>query len=108
MLTPMRNYLKEEDFVEEFYDWAAIAAEAVSNQWRPNENCNDASRKQTSYFMKSGEMTWLTFSSASVHRPPMGDAYAQIILESSNRIVNVWVSSPQGKAVAKIQVDRKK
>lgn len=104
----MRNYLKEEEFVDEFYDWAAAAASAVNDQWRPNESCNDAARKRADYFMKSGEMTWLTFSSASIHRPPNGDTYAQIVLESSRRIVTVWVSSPNREPITKILVDRLK
>lgn len=108
MFVPMRHYLKEEQFLDEFYDWAAAAAAAVGNEWRPTSDCNDAARKQTAYFLKSGQMTWLTFSSASVHHPPNEDAYAQIVLESSNRIVTIWVSSPDRNPIAKIQVDQSK
>lgn len=108
MFIPMRNYLKEEDFVDEFSDWAAAVAIAVADQWRPNAACNDAARKRAMYFLNSGEMMWLTFSSASVHRPPGGDAFAQVILESSDRVVTVWVSSPNRKAVTKILFDRRK
>lgn len=108
MFVPMRHYLKEEQFLDEFYDWAAAAAIAVGNKWRPNADCDDAARKQSAYFLKSGEMTWLTFSSASVHRPPNEDPYAQIVLESSNRTVTIRVSSPDRKPIAKIQLDRSK
>jgi hypothetical protein len=108
MYVPMRNYLKEEQFLDEFYNWAAAAASAVGNEWRPNADCDDEARKQSAYFLKTGDMTWLTFSSASVHRPPNGDAYAQIVLESSNRIITIWVSSPERMPIAKILVDRSK
>lgn len=108
MFIPMRNYLKEEEFVGEFYDWAAAVAMAVTDQWRPNEACNDAARMRAAYFLNSGEMTWLTFSSASVHRLPNGDAFAQVVLESSVRVVTVWVSSPNREPVTKILLDRRK
>ena len=108
MLVTMRNYLKEEEFLDEFYDWDAAAAAAVNNQWRPNTDCDDAARKQSQYFLKSGEMTWLSFASASVHRPPDEDPYAQILLESSSRVVTIWISSPNRKIITKTQVDKSK
>lgn len=107
MYVRMRHYLKEEEFVDEFYDWAAAVATAVAGQWRPNDSCNDAARERAAYFFKSGEMTWLTFSSASVHRPPGGDAYSQVVLHSSDRVVTVWVSSPEKEPITKILLDRR-
>lgn len=104
----MRNYLKEEEFVGEFYNWAAAASKTVNYEWHPNENCNNAVRKQINYFIKSGEATQLNFSSASVHRPPNEPVYAQVTLESSSRIVTIWVSSPGREPITKILVDRRK
>jgi hypothetical protein len=103
-----RFYIKEEEFVDEFYNWASAASVVLNEQWRPNGGCDDAQRKQQEYFMKSGEMSWLVFRSASIHDNPGEEVHAQIVLESSTRIVNVKVLRRDGKSVAEILFDKAK
>ncbi len=104
----MRNYFKEEVFLDEFYNWASAASNILNGEWKPNWNCNDSQRQQNDYFMKSGQMTWLVFTSASVQNDPGQEVHAQIILESSKRIVNIKVATQDNKSIAEIQIDKAK
>ena len=107
-LENMRNYLKEEEFVGRFSSWSSAVSRAVNEAWRPNPDCDDAERKQHEYFKKSGQMTWLVFSSASVHNSPNEETHAQVLLESSTRIVNVRVTTRDGKSHTEVLLDRAK
>ena len=104
----MRNYLREEEFVDEFSSWSWAVSRAVGEAWKPNPGCNDAERKQHEYFKKSGEMTWLVFNSASVHNSPGEEMYAQVLLESSSRVVNVRVTTRAGEPFSEVVLDRAK
>lgn len=101
-----RNYLKEEEFLDEFYNWASTAALALDGAWRPNYSCDDNARKQRDYFLKSGDLFGLSFMSASVQGDATTGVNVQILLESSKRIVNVKVENREGVPVAQILIDR--
>jgi len=103
-----RNYLKEEEFLDEFYNWASTAALAVEGAWHPNYSCDDNARRQRDYFLKSGELSSLAFMSAAVQDDGKTGVHAQILLESSARIVNVKVEERDGKPFAQVLIDRKK
>ena len=100
-------YLKEEEFVEDYYAFAASAASAVKNSWHPNPACNDEMRRNQKYFMESGELEQLDFNCASLIEKE-GSLRIQIVLESSHRIVNVKVSKNSKIVDAEIIVDRAK
>ena len=102
-----RNYLKEEEFVDEFFNWSAAAADAVNHEWTPDASCNDDKRKNQDYFLKSGEMNQLVFRSAFTH-DDNDNLSAQILLESSKRIVNVKVRNEGNKMIAEIILDKPK
>lgn len=102
-----RYYRKEEEFLDEFYNWAAAAASITNGEWRPNDTCDDNARKQNEYFMKTGQMSWLVFTGASISDGPEG-VHAQIVLESSTRIVTIKVGERDGRSEAKILIDRVK
>lgn len=86
-----RSYYKEEEFLNEFYNWASSAAVALNGKWEPNYSCDDNERRQRDYFRKSGELAWLVFSSAHVSYDETNEMYVQIVLKSSKRDVNVKV-----------------
>src|SRR3569623_737746 len=104
----LRNYLKEEEFLDEFYIWAAVALQVLDGRWRPNYSCDDNARKQRDYFLKSGELLALAFMSAAVIGDAKSGVHAQILLESSERVVNVKVEERDGKPFAQILIDKQK
>jgi len=101
-----RYYVKEEEFVDEFFGVASVAAKALNYEWRPDDQCNDATRKSRDYFLSTGELEQLTFMSAAVYHTAGRFSSAQIILESSKRVVNVRVKKVDGELVAEKIVDK--
>ena len=104
-----RYFLKEEEFVDEFTDWAFAASGAVEGEWRPDTNCDDGTRAQRDYFLRSGELSRLAFMSAAVRVDREVGYSAQIILESAARLATakVW-RGEDGKTETAILVDRSK
>jgi len=101
-----RHYVREEDFLAEFYNLAPAAARAVGDAWHPRDDCDDGLRRQQQYFLKSGELTALVFDGAAVYHTPSGFSSVVVFLRSSTRVVSVRVR-PKGKSfVGKIEVDR--
>lgn len=101
-----RHYLKEEEFLDEFYDVASVAAKFLDGEWQPNCACNDAARKNGEYFLATGELQQLVFASASVHHDANGFSSVQILLKSSKREVNVRVKKVGGDFVVEKIADR--
>jgi hypothetical protein len=100
-----RYYVREEEFLDEFYDVATVAAQSVADDWHPNASCDEEARQQQQYFLSSGELTWLIFDGASVSRDADGFS-AQISLRSCKRVVTVRVRRVAGDLVAERIVDR--
>jgi hypothetical protein len=87
-----RNYLKEEEFIDEYGNAAYKAAEFLAGEWRPDPDCNDNTRKQREYFLNSGESSDLAFESAAVYHDKQNlFSSAQIVLRSPKRTVTVRV-----------------
>ena len=103
-----RSYYREEEFLDEFYNWAASAALALNGEWKPNDSCDDSARKQRDYFLKRSELIWLVFFSAHVSYDETDKMFVQIVLESSTRVVNVKVWERDGKTVTQVLIDRAK
>lgn len=101
-------YAREEEFLDEFYNWAATAASALDGAWKPNYGCDDNARKQRDYFLSTRELSMLAFMSASIHEQSDGEPYAVILLESATRIVNVKVQRQAGVSVAEVILDRQR
>lgn len=101
-----RHYLKEEEFLDEFYNAASVAAKLLDGEWQPNYACNDAVRKNGEYFLSTGELQQLAFDSASVCHDANGFSSVQILLRSSKRVVNVRVRKVNGDLVAEKIVDK--
>ncbi len=101
-----RDYLDEEEFLEEFSDEAHVAAKILDGNWYPKYNCNDNSRRNRDYFLKSGELQQLLFDSAGIYYDENGFSSVQILLRSSTRIVNVRVKLIDENLVAEIIVDK--
>ena len=103
-----RNYLKEEEFLDEFYNWASIAANELKGAWNPNYSCDDRARRNRDYFMKSGHLSQLVFQFAALTREPDGEVHVQILLESAVRIINVKVGEREGTTYVKVLLDKSK
>lgn len=102
-----RNYLKEEEFLDEYGDVAAVASELLGDDWVPNYDCTDRDRHNRDYFLSTGELIALDFESAAVFRDGEFFSSVQIVLRSSTRIANVRVSKKEnGELVAEKIIDR--
>lgn len=104
----VRIYSKEEEFLDEFYDWASVAVLALKGAWCPNYSCDDKVRKRREYFLLSGELSELVFMSASSRRNGLNGLEIEINLQSSTRVVNMKVSQREGLVVAENISDYKK
>jgi hypothetical protein len=80
-----RYYTKEEEFLDEFSQVASVAAHLLEDAWRPQYNCNDATRQQRQYFISSGELSSLVFDGAAVYQTERGFSSAQIVLRTAKR-----------------------
>lgn len=102
-----KYYLKEEDFLDEFSDFAIEAAKFLNDEWEPNYNCNDKARQNRDYFISTGELHSLTFNSAAVYHDRNGFSSVQIVLESSKRMVTVRVKREGRNLIAEKIADKK-
>jgi hypothetical protein len=103
-----RNYLREEEFLDEFYESASAARSLLQGEWTPDPGCNDAVRKNRDYFFSSGELTQLVFDAAAVFHTANGRfSSVQISLRSAKRQVTVRVrAEADGTLTAEKIVDR--
>jgi len=102
----VKTYLKEEEFLEDFYEFAAAAARALDYEWHPNTGCNDSVRRNRDYFLSTGELCELTFDSGIVYHTGNSFSSVVIILKSATRFVEIRVKRVAGKLVAEKIVDR--
>jgi hypothetical protein len=99
-----RHYAREEEFLAERGYGMAIGEvlKALSpDTWIPDEACNDNTRRNTEYFLKAGELTALSFDSATVYDTADGFSRLQVCLKSSKRMINIEVGKDGGKLVGK-------
>ena len=101
-----RYYSKEEEFLDEFHMVAYEAAHLMGDDWHPAPSCNDNMRKQTKYFLSTGELVNLVFDGAAVYHDENGFSSAQITLKSSKRVVTVRVRQVDGKLAAEKLLDK--
>ena len=101
-----RNYLKEEEFLDEFYDLAGKAAALLNGQWCPNESCDDATRQSQRYFLSTDDLPNLIFDSAALYSDINGLSSVKIVLKSSRRVVVVAVKRAGDEFVAEKISDR--
>ncbi|MBU4320918.1 MAG: hypothetical protein L6246_01095 [Thermodesulfovibrionales bacterium] len=100
-------YQNEEEFLDEFSDFAREAAKLLKDEWQPNYGCSDKARKNRDYFLSRGELYSLTFDSAATYHDRNGFSSVQIVLASSKRIVTVRVKREDGNLIAEKIVDKK-
>lgn len=101
-----KYYTREEEFLEEFGDVASQAAKVLNNEWQPNYCANDSSRTNLNYFFSTGELNFLDFDSAAVYFDNEGFSSAQIVLKTSQRVVNVKVRKIGNEYVGEKIVDK--
>ena len=104
----IRNYLREEEFLDEYGNWALAVASLVDGEWSPNYSCDDNTRQQRDYFVKTAQLASLQFNSAAVLRDLEGKTFAQVVLESSFRVLTVKVGGVGVAVHAEIILDKKK
>ena len=103
-----RNYRREEDFVEKFRSSAWKASRILNGEWKPNSFCNDFDRKQRERSLLMGQQAELVFTSAAVYQDRSSGVFASalILLESSNRVVEVTVRKEIDGLTVEITSDR--
>lgn len=100
-------YRREEEFLDDFSGCAYAAAKLLGDDWAPNSQASDDTRKTEAYFLKSGELYDLTFDSAAVyHDENQRFSSVQIALTSSKRQVTVRVANGETELTATKTVDR--
>lgn len=101
-----RYYTKEEEFLDEFSMSVGAVLRLLGDDWQPDSECNDATRQNREYFLRTGELSHLVFDGASVHHDERGFSSMQIVLKSSKRLVNVRVKRVGKDFVAEKTVDK--
>jgi hypothetical protein len=101
-------FTKEEEFLTNYDGLVLAASELLKNDWLPNRKCNDSSRRQRDTLLEAGHLLGLAFDAAAVYHNLHGFSSVQIILRSSQRIVNVRVARLDGQLVAEKLVDRRR
>ena len=101
-----RNYLKEEEFLDEFYDLAGKAAALLKGEWSPNESCDDATRTSQRHFLSTNALPNLIFDSAALYSDGKVLSSVKIVLKSSGRVVVVAVKRSGDDFVAEKALDR--
>ena len=101
-----RYYQKEEEFIEEFPSATEAVAKILKEEWEPDYDCDDETRRKRDYFLGSGELYSLVFDGAAVYEDQEGFSSAQVILKSSKRIVTVRVIKNNSDFEAEIIVDK--
>lgn len=101
-----RYYMKEEEFLDEFHMSAYTASSLLGGEWRPDPSCNDSTRQQREYFRSTGDLRRLVFDGAAVYHDEHGFSHVQIVLKSSERVVNIRVEKINGELVAEKIVDK--
>ena len=102
-----KHYTKEEDFLDEFSDVAIEAVKILNDEWQPNYDCDDNTRKNRDYFFSTGELDSLTYDGATIHHDQGRFSSAQIVLKSSKRTVTIRVKMENGNLIAEKIVDKK-
>ena len=99
-------YAREEQFLDEFGDCAAVASKILSGDWEPNFGCDDSTRNNQNYFLPLGQLRQLVFESAAVMYDGNNFSSVQVVLRSSKRIVTVRIARVGTELIAEKIVDR--
>jgi hypothetical protein len=99
-------YTREEEFLEEFGNVASHAVKVLKGEWQPNYNASDSSRRNEEYYFSTGELNFLVVDSGTVYHDDKGFSSAQIVLKSSQRIVNVKVRKIGNEFIGETIVDK--
>jgi WD40 repeat protein len=59
-----RQYLKEEEFLEVYYETVDVVRPLLGHEWRPNFQCDDQVRDRRVRLLAAGQLAELTFDSA--------------------------------------------
>lgn len=102
----VRQIAKEEEFLNEFYNAAAVSANLLGNEWDPCEDCNDEMRMDRKRMFSAGQLYYLAFDGASVNHKAGKFSSVDIFLKSSTRIANVRVHWVNEDWIAEKMLDR--
>ncbi len=101
-----RYYQKEEEFIEEFLDVTDAVTKILKDEWEPDYECDDETRRKRDYFLRSGELYSLVFDGAAVYDDENGFSSVQVILQSLKRVVTIRVAKINNGFEAEIIVDK--
>jgi hypothetical protein len=90
-----RQYLKEEEFLEDYWQAAETVIERLGLDWQPDFRCNDEVRQRQDMLLAKGKLVQLTFDSGVVFHGRHGFSSVRLYLRSSTRFLVVrirWVT----------------
>ena len=101
-----KYYTREEEFLDEFPSVTQAVTDLLKDEWEPNYECNDKTRRNRDYFLSTGGLHSLVFDGAAVYHDQKFFSSAQISLKSSKRIVTVHVKRINEDFVAEKIADK--
>lgn len=82
-----RQYLKEEEFLETYYETVDAVLPLLGHEWRPNFQCNDQVRVRRARLLATGRLADLTFDSGVLFHGREGLSSIRLYLRSSARFL---------------------
>lgn len=101
-----KYYKKEEEFLDEFPSVTQAVTDILKDEWEPDYDCNNNTRKTRNYFLSTWELYSLTFDGAVVYHDKNLFSSAQIFLKSSKRTVTVHVKKINEAFIAEKIADK--
>ena len=82
-----RMFLKEEDFLVEYYGTVDVMLPLIGHDWRPHFQCNDGVRNRRARLLATAQLAELTFDSAVLFHGRDGLSSIRLYLRSSTRFL---------------------
>ena len=100
-----RMYLKEEEFLEVYYETVDAVLPRLGHDWRPNFQCNDHVRDRRARLLATGQLAELTFDSAVLFHGREGLTSIRLYLRSSARFLVARIHWVEGATRVEMLAD---
>jgi hypothetical protein len=100
-----RQYLKEEEFLEVYYETVDVVRPLLGHEWRPNFQCDDQVRERRVRLLAAGQLAELTFDSAVLFHNRDGLSSIRLYLRSSARFLVARIHWVEGETRVEMLAD---